>query len=31
LATVRKFLDVKPFAAAGQALLREVVNDAATA
>ena len=29
LAAVRKFLDVKPFAAAGQALLREAVNDAA--
>ena len=29
LAVVRKFLDVKPFAAAGQALLREAVNDAA--
>ena len=29
LAAVRKFLDVKPFGAAGQALLREAVNDAA--
>ena len=29
LAAVQEFLDVKPFGATGQALLREAVNDAA--